>query len=103
MLKMVSDYTRSAMAASPDFDGLLMHRSAPADGRRVDRGIARFDSHVDHRQPTGLDMRDRRLEYARQVVGMADRPPALPALRLGEHAEVGFGVGDALADPAVLH
>ena len=78
---------------------LSLWRRAPPPNRY--RRVAGFDPDIDHRDAAALDALDRVAQRARQFVGPADRAEPVGALAARQHAEVGFGVGDALADPAV--
>src|SRR5579864_3302998 len=78
-------------------------RGAAGDRRAVDRRIAGLDPDVDDRDAARCDTVDRGAQGARQLVRPADRAETLAALGARQHAEIGFGIGDALADPAVGH
>src|SRR5687768_10154110 len=74
---------------------------AAADRRRVYRRVAWLNPHIDHRHTARFDAVDRGPQNAWQLVGAADRAESLAALGLRQHPEIGLGIGDALADPAV--
>src|SRR5262249_55888316 len=71
-------------------------------GRGGDRRIAGLDADIDHCHLARLDGRDRLLEGRHQITGLGpgiepDRP-----LRPPEPRTIDVGIGNALADPAVL-
>src|SRR4051812_7754442 len=79
----------------------LLPRGAARGRGRINRSVAGLDANIDNRDAAALDHADRVAQGAHQFVGPADRAKSLRALRLGQHAEIGFGIGNALADPAV--
>src|SRR5262245_5657092 len=75
----------------------------PAQHRRCrDRRITRLDPHIDHDHMALVDRGDRLLERRNQLARLGHRSEALRALRAGKRRDIDIGLGDALADPAVL-
>src|SRR5262245_15787344 len=71
-------------------------------GRGRDRRIAGLDPDIDDRDVACLDRCDRLLEGRHQVLRLGDGIEADRALRLAEPSAIDVGIGDALANPAVL-
>src|SRR5215831_15359269 len=71
-------------------------------GRSRDRRIARLDPHIDHSHLARLDRRDRFLEGRHQIAGLGHGVESNRSLRPPEPGTIDIGIGDALADPAVL-
>ena len=74
----------------------------PARRSVLRRSVAARDSHVDGRDLAGAHRVDRLTERRRKCGGVGHRTDAVEALRARDHREIGRGVVDALADPAVL-
>src|SRR6476659_7860069 len=71
-------------------------------GRSRNGGIAGLDADIDDGDIAGFDRGDCLLEGRDQIVLLEDRAEALRALRARKRSNVDVGLGDALADPAIL-
>src|SRR5262249_36164577 len=71
-------------------------------GRGGDRRIAGLDADIDHRHLARLDGRDRLLEARPQITAPDPGIESARPLRSPEPRTIDVGIGNALADPAVL-
>src|SRR4029077_7490710 len=65
-------------------------------------GVAGLDPYIDDRDVTGLDRGDGLRKDRREIARRVDRPKTLRALRAPDAGDVDVGLGNTLADPAVL-
>src|SRR5262245_8063599 len=66
-------------------------------------GVSGLDPHVDDRDTTRLNRCNRLLERSLEVCGRSHRSETLRTLRPRHPRKIDVGVGNALADPAVLY
>src|SRR5262245_57256818 len=76
--------------------------SSAQHGRGGDRRIAGLDPDIDDGHLARLDRRDRLLEGRHQIGGLGHGIESNRSLRPPEPGTIDIGIGDALADPAVL-
>ena len=78
------------------------NRPCAVEGSGHGRSIARFDPHIDHCDIAAFDRGDCGFQRRRKLALAVHRTEALRALRARHRGEIDIGIGDALADPAVL-